>query len=182
MDDVESPGGYEPYRRYPIGGAAVDLVALALAVTLWSVLEVDATVGALSVAHVVVVLLTVLPVVVAHEIVHYLTGRVLGLTPTIHWGFPTPHAAPLRQHVPRGRNLAVLLAPTALISGGALAATLFVSHPLALAVCSFVALVNTACAAGDLVGATWLAWQPPGTLVYLDAAQDRARELYARPK
>ncbi|MFC5969842.1 DUF3267 domain-containing protein [Halomarina salina] len=182
MDDVDSPGGYEPYRRYPIGGAAVDFVALAIAVALWTLLEVDSLVGALSLAHGVVVILTVLPVLMAHEIVHYATGRLLGLTPTIHWGFPTPHAAPLRQHVRRGQNVAVLLAPTVLISGGALAATLVVSHPLALAVCTFVALVNTACAAGDLVGATWLAWQPPGTLVYLDAAQDRARELYARPK
>ena len=182
MDDVDSPGGYEPYRRYPIGGAAVDLVALAIAVALWSVLEVSSLVDALSLAHGVVVLLTVLPVLVAHEGVHYFAGRLLGLTPTVHWGFPTLHAAPLRQHVRRGQNLVVLLAPTVLISGGALAATSFLSHPLALAVCTFVALANTACAAGDLVGATWLAVQPPGTLVYLDAAHDRARELYARPK
>ena len=182
MDVVESPGGYEPYRRYPIGGAAVDLVALAIAVALWSVLEVDSVVGALSVSHVLVLVLTVLPVVMVHEVVHYLAGLSLGLTPTIHWGFPTPHAVPLRQHVRRGQNVAVLLAPTVLISGGALTTTLFVSHPLALAVCTFVALVNTACAAGDLVGATWLAWQPRGTLVYLDTASDRARELYARPK
>jgi hypothetical protein len=182
MDDVESPGGYEPYRTYPVGGAAVDLAALAIATALWSLLDLGTLVDRLPVAHGLAVLPTALPVLVAHELTHYAAARAVGLTPTVEWGLPTPHAAPLGQHVARGRSLAVLLAPTVVLSGGALGATLLAADPFVLTVCAFVALVNTACAAGDLVGATWLVGQPRGTLVYLDAAHDRARELYAHPK
>ncbi|MFD1512553.1 DUF3267 domain-containing protein [Halomarina rubra] len=182
MDDVESPGGYEPYRRYPVGGAAVDFVALALAATCWELLAVGSVLDGISLLEGTVILLGIGPVLVAHELTHYFTARSLGLSATIDWAFPTPHAAPLRQHVARGQNLAVLLAPAVVVGGVALTAALTVSHPLVVAACTLAVLVNTACAAGDIVGAVWLAVQPPGTVVYLDVTPDDARELYARPK
>ncbi|MWG33519.1 DUF3267 domain-containing protein [Halomarina oriensis] len=182
MKDVESPGGYEPYRRYPVGGMSVDFAAIGIALLLWQGLGIESLFGDLAVAELIAVLFVAGPVVVAHEGTHYLAGRAQGLTPTVHWGLPTPYAVPLRQHVRRGQNLVVLLAPTVVLSGGALVVGSQVASPLVQSVCGFVVLVNTACAAGDLVGAVWLAWQPPGTVVYLDTAQEGAHELYARPE
>lgn len=182
MEDVESPGGYEPYRHYPLSGASADLVALALAVALWGVMNVESRFAELSATAVAGVLAGTAPVLVAHETCHYVVGRALSLDPTVHWGLPTPYAVPLRQHVRRGQNLAVLLAPTVVVSGGALAVGALATGPFVVALCAFVVLVNTACAAGDLLGAAWLAVQPAGTLVYLDAASDGTRELYAHPE
>lgn len=121
----------------------------------------------LSWGELALVLVALVGVILLHELVHALSGWLLGYQVT--FGFSQEMVAPyvgmFGQFVQRGHNILIALAPLLLLD--ALLLPLLAQPSRPLVILAFVALIaNTSGAVGDLYAAWRLGRMPRGTLLY----------------
>lgn len=167
------PDGYAPAERfvYPLWPLQIAALLVLIMTGLGLLLFLGAWHGALNwtfgLGELLLVLLTVLVVIVVHELIHGAVYRWLGYDVSfgIAWKMGAAYAAVFGQFQKRLHNLASAVAPLLVLNAVLFPLLLLPNDTLNLV--GFVALLfNTSGAVGDLY-LSWRLWRmPAGSLLY----------------